>query len=196
MSGKLLAIVRREYLETVRTKGFVIGTILGPLLRSAMMFVPVMIARRGGEPLRVAVLDLAGGLRQPIRSRGNARVEVIHDHPLTGRIDHDGRYGRHAAREALQVSAIDPISLQLRLDYTGDCVVADARGEDSAPSQLRNGDRSGCSRPAADAAEARGHVLLAAVRQARDGEDEVLYGVPDAEDRCHGLGADQERVTA
>ena len=30
MSAKLWAIVRREYLARVRTKGFVIGTILGP----------------------------------------------------------------------------------------------------------------------------------------------------------------------
>jgi len=32
VSAKLWAIVKREYVERVRTKGFVIGTILGPLL--------------------------------------------------------------------------------------------------------------------------------------------------------------------
>ncbi len=51
MSPKLWAIVRREYLERVRTKGFLIATILGPLLMSAFMVVPVYVARQAGAPL-------------------------------------------------------------------------------------------------------------------------------------------------
>jgi len=62
MTAKLWAIVRREYLERVRTKGFVIGTILGPLILGAIMIVPVFAARASGKLLTVAVLDRTGTL--------------------------------------------------------------------------------------------------------------------------------------
>jgi ABC-2 type transport system permease protein len=80
---KLRAVVRREYLERVRTKGFVIGTILGPLLMGAMMIVPALAARSRGKPLKVAVLDRSGGLQkgveaalQEARFDGKARFDV------------------------------------------------------------------------------------------------------------------------
>jgi ABC-2 type transport system permease protein len=62
VSSKLWAVVKREYVERVRTKGFVIGTILGPLIMGAMMIVPALAARSGGKPLTVAVLDRTGTL--------------------------------------------------------------------------------------------------------------------------------------
>ena len=40
MNAKLWWIVRREYIERVRTKAFVIGTILAPTLMAGMMIVP------------------------------------------------------------------------------------------------------------------------------------------------------------
>jgi len=64
MSARLWAVIRREYLERVRSKAFVIGTILGPILLSGMMIVPVVIARQGGKLLRVAVLDKGGELQE------------------------------------------------------------------------------------------------------------------------------------
>lgn len=86
MNGKLWAVVRREYLERVRTKGFVIGTILGPLLMAAMMVVPSMIARRGGAPLRVAVVDLAGGLQDAVE-------QELREARFDGRLRFDVRPG-------------------------------------------------------------------------------------------------------
>jgi ABC-2 type transport system permease protein len=62
VSAKLWAIVKREYLERVRTKAFVIGTILAPLLMAAMMVVPMLAARAKGKPLRVSVVDATGKL--------------------------------------------------------------------------------------------------------------------------------------
>ncbi|HSD29835.1 MAG TPA: ABC transporter permease [Vicinamibacteria bacterium] len=62
MNGKLWAIVRREYLERVRTKAFVIGTVLGPLILGALMLGPMLAARASGKLLRVAVLDRTGTL--------------------------------------------------------------------------------------------------------------------------------------
>jgi ABC-2 type transport system permease protein len=68
VTAKLWAVVKREYLERVRTKGFVIATVLGPVLMAAMMIVPLLAARSSGKLLRVAVLDETGTLQ--------ARVEA------------------------------------------------------------------------------------------------------------------------
>ena len=62
MTAKLRAVVRREYLERVRTKGFVIGTILGPLVLGGMMIIPLFALRASSKLLRVAVLDRVGTL--------------------------------------------------------------------------------------------------------------------------------------
>jgi ABC-2 type transport system permease protein len=66
MSGKLLAIVKREYLERVRTKAFLIGTILGPVLMGVMMILPMFAMRTGNKPLSVAILDVGGSLQAPV----------------------------------------------------------------------------------------------------------------------------------
>jgi ABC-2 type transport system permease protein len=63
MNGKLFAVARREYLERVRSKTFVIATILGPLLMAGLMVVPMLMATRSGKPLRVAVVDEGGALQ-------------------------------------------------------------------------------------------------------------------------------------
>jgi len=83
MTAKLWAVVRREYLERVRTKGFVVATILGPLVMGGMMIVPLLSMRAGSKPLRVAVLDRAGTLGSEIedalrnaRPDGNPRFDV------------------------------------------------------------------------------------------------------------------------
>jgi ABC-2 type transport system permease protein len=66
MTGKLAAVVRREYLARVRTKAFLIGTLLGPVFMSALMIVPVFALRSGGRPLRVAVLTSEGDLQAEV----------------------------------------------------------------------------------------------------------------------------------
>ena len=66
MSPKLWAVVRREYVERVRTKAFVIGTILGPIVMGALMVVPMLAARSKSKPLRIAVVDWTGDLRGPV----------------------------------------------------------------------------------------------------------------------------------
>ena len=41
---KILTVIRKEYLERVRSKSFLIGTLLGPLLMSMFIVVPVFSA--------------------------------------------------------------------------------------------------------------------------------------------------------
>ncbi len=45
--AKLWAIVKREYLERVRTKWFLFTTIFGPLFFGAMIIIPAVLAKRG-----------------------------------------------------------------------------------------------------------------------------------------------------
>lgn len=56
--SKVLAVIKREYLQRVRTKAFVIGTILGPVFMAAIVGVPILLAatERGGQQ-RIMVID-------------------------------------------------------------------------------------------------------------------------------------------
>jgi len=46
---KVIAIIKREYLTRVKSKGFVIGTILSPLIMVSFIIVPVLVVGRGGS---------------------------------------------------------------------------------------------------------------------------------------------------
>lgn len=58
---KVWAVVRREFLEKVRTRAFVIGTVLFPIFMLALTLMPILLDRRETEPKRVAVVDGASG---------------------------------------------------------------------------------------------------------------------------------------
>lgn len=81
---RLLRVARREYVERVRSKGFVIGTVLGPLLLTGAMVGPgLLLAKQRGKALRVAVLDHTGELGEPVtkslasrQADGQRRFEV------------------------------------------------------------------------------------------------------------------------
>lgn len=40
---KILSVIKREYIQIVRTKGFIIGTVLGPVLMVALIGVPLLV---------------------------------------------------------------------------------------------------------------------------------------------------------
>jgi ABC-2 type transport system permease protein len=40
---KILSVIKREYIQIVRTKGFVIGTILGPIVMAGFIVVPILV---------------------------------------------------------------------------------------------------------------------------------------------------------
>jgi ABC-2 type transport system permease protein len=69
--NKLIAIIKREYLQKVRTKFFVIMTILGPLMLVVFTIVPgLLIGMKTGGDTRIAILDQTEGtkLYDPIRN--------------------------------------------------------------------------------------------------------------------------------
>jgi ABC-2 type transport system permease protein len=60
---RALTVARREYLERVRSRAFLIGTFVGPVLMAALMIGPALIAQRQrGKPQRIAVVDETGAL--------------------------------------------------------------------------------------------------------------------------------------
>ncbi len=58
---KTWAVIRREFLEKVRTRAFVIGTVLFPVLMIGITVLPILLDRRETEPKRLAVVDGATG---------------------------------------------------------------------------------------------------------------------------------------
>ena len=66
MLNRILAVIRREYLERVRTKAFWISTLLVPIFLGAVMILPAWLAARGGGEFSVAVLDHSGRFFEPI----------------------------------------------------------------------------------------------------------------------------------
>ena len=57
---KTLVILKREYLTRVRTKAFVIGTLLTPFLLGVLTILPGFLATRGGGQRHITVLDQSG----------------------------------------------------------------------------------------------------------------------------------------
>jgi len=94
---KVWAVVRREFLERVRTKQFVIGTLFGPVLMAAVFVAPLLL-ERSTRPKRIAVLDTSEGrfgrritdaLERAARDGGSdsaRRYQVVH-RPAAGRLE-------------------------------------------------------------------------------------------------------------
>ena len=71
--GKLMAVIRREYLERVRSKWFVIATVFGPVLIGALMFLPALISARNktsADSSKIVIIDATGaGLGDRVSTR-------------------------------------------------------------------------------------------------------------------------------
>jgi ABC-2 type transport system permease protein len=82
--ARLAAVACREYVERVRSKAFLVSTVLGPVIMAGFLVVPTLVmARQRGRPLRVAVLHGEGTLRAAVeeslarrQAAGAARFEV------------------------------------------------------------------------------------------------------------------------
>jgi ABC-2 type transport system permease protein len=60
---KFFAVVRREYLERVRSRWFLIATLFGPVFFGLLMFLPALIASRekaSGDVSKIIVIDATG----------------------------------------------------------------------------------------------------------------------------------------
>src|SRR3954469_8490802 len=65
--NKFLAVVKREYVQRVRSRMFVILTVGAPLMVALFTVVPILIAGiRSGGPVRIAVLDETGRMYERV----------------------------------------------------------------------------------------------------------------------------------
>ena len=60
--NKLMAVLKREYLQAVRKKMFIIMTFLMPVLMAAVLILPSMIMARGMGEKKIVVVDGTGAL--------------------------------------------------------------------------------------------------------------------------------------
>lgn len=66
---KIVAVARKEYLERVRSKGFIISTILVPVLMASFIALPLLIAFLSRDSKNVvAIYDATGDYRDAIES--------------------------------------------------------------------------------------------------------------------------------
>ncbi|MBN1561049.1 ABC transporter permease [candidate division KSB1 bacterium] len=65
---KVMTIVKREYLTRVKTKGFLIGTFLLPVMLIAMMLMPAFFMSRAGKSAqqKIAIIDQTGRLAEKL----------------------------------------------------------------------------------------------------------------------------------
>ncbi len=80
--SRVFTIVRKEYLERVRSKSFVVGTLLGPALMSMFIWLPVLLADSGGNDERnVGVVDLSGSafaeFSDALAERGDSHIHLV-----------------------------------------------------------------------------------------------------------------------
>jgi ABC-2 type transport system permease protein len=76
---KLLAIIKREYVQRVRSRMFLVWTILGPLMLVFFSVVPALVLRiKAGDPARIAVVDQTGKMYERVRA---ALVDERIDNP-------------------------------------------------------------------------------------------------------------------
>lgn len=62
----VLLIIRREFLERVRTRSFVLSTLLFPLFMAALIFLPPLLQSGGGERTLVLVDQSPAGIGQSV----------------------------------------------------------------------------------------------------------------------------------
>lgn len=106
--NRLLAVAKREYVERVRSKAFLVSTVLGPLVLAGFLLGPIVLMDKQRQPLRVAVVDPTGTLRQPVedtlarqRMGGDARFKVV---PASGG---NAEEARRAARQSVLEGTLD-----------------------------------------------------------------------------------------
>jgi ABC-2 type transport system permease protein len=79
---KFFAVVKREYVQRVRSRMFILMTVLGPVMLSLFGFAPALILSiRAGGPVRIAVVDQTGKLYQGVYDSLMDKAEMSESTP-------------------------------------------------------------------------------------------------------------------
>jgi len=113
---KLWAIIKREYLQRVRSRMFVVWTILGPLMMVLFTIVPAFIFQiKAGEATRLAILDQSGRMYERVRA------SILREH------SNEAASGSAAAVDALNQNARE------RVQKAGELIAANYQIEQVSP---------------------------------------------------------------
>jgi len=79
---KVWAVIRREFIERVRTKWFLVSTILAPMFMIGVTVVPSLLMTRAGKVNRIVLVDegaegFAGRLKTQLEASNRYRVNVL-----------------------------------------------------------------------------------------------------------------------
>ena len=79
---KVWAVIRREFIERVRSKWFLVSTILGPLFMIGVTVLPSLLATRSGRVNHIVLLDagaggFAGRLKTQLEGSGRYNVDLM-----------------------------------------------------------------------------------------------------------------------
>ncbi|MCU0287686.1 MAG: ABC transporter permease [Acidobacteria bacterium] len=73
---KIFTIIKKEYLQIVKKKSFVISTVLTPLMMGIFIFLPILLTRVGREQKKILIGDYSGIVLQPFLEKSNADPET------------------------------------------------------------------------------------------------------------------------
>lgn len=148
--NKMFAVLKREYLQAVRKKAFIIMTLLFPFLMAALMIVPGLIMAKGIGKKRVAVIDGTGQLRDAfVRDEQTPAVDPAQE-----------------ARKALSGRRTRDMETQINIEY------ADAAGKDVTLEAQRHLERMTRDKDAADYLEG---VFVIPPAVVGDGDAQMTY---------------------
>jgi len=126
---KFFAVVKREYVQRVRTKFFVIATILGPLVAVGFTVVPaLMIGLKTGGPARIAIVDQTGNMYERVATEINNSEERPQPQPTMPNMTPPGPAG--ARGRAQQTAKL------VKADYALERVDLDGRTLDEVKTSL------------------------------------------------------------
>ena len=84
MWSNVWAVIRREYLQRVRSKWFIFGTVAGPLLMAGLFVVPIYMASRSEDAERtLAIVDATGVLYERLAPELEAGGWDVRSEPWT-----------------------------------------------------------------------------------------------------------------
>jgi ABC-2 type transport system permease protein len=103
---KVWAVIRREFIERVRTKWFVVSTILGPVFLIGVTVLPSLLATGSGRVNQIALVDEGAGdfaerLRTQLEGTGRFRVQLVETTAEAGNAVRD------SLTDAIRSEAID-----------------------------------------------------------------------------------------
>lgn len=116
--NKLIAIIKREYIQKVRTKFFVIMTVLGPVLLVVFTIVPgLLMSMKTGGDTRIAILDQTEGVKlydsmrdslsRPGRDEGSSQERGLTESANSNSRDQMEKAGR-SGMGSFWVEQVDP----------------------------------------------------------------------------------------